>query len=201
MQFTGWIASNNATVNDSLTSSFSIAGKLWFLKGTESKKLTETYTEFLRELIEEFLNAILTENELEKAQDQEGRCVFLLALFSHFYDDSTIYGICKYDKLFLTKLMARLMEQTQRMVCQNEVEPENYYRLIYLMDKMMVNWKDAYTEATARQYDMDLLSDIRNTLVLLSESCKNHYKLVSLAMCTIVGNIAQIETIHAASKD
>lgn len=160
------------------------------------------YVEFLGELIEDNLKAIHDENDLEQADDQMKRCLFLMAIFSDFYDDPIRYGICKYDKLFLAKLMNQLMKQTQQMTSQNDVQrPENYYRLVYLLDKMIGNWLQMFDQSTAQQYDKDLLFEIRNHLILLSEACKDHYKLVSLTLCTIVGNICQIEAVQQALSE
>lgn len=155
------------------------------------------YVDCLGELIEDILDAIQNENDLENTDDQMKRCLFLLAIFSDFNDDPLQHGICPYDKLFVSKVMHRLMRQTQQMGKQNDVErAENYYRLVYLMDKMIRNWLDAFKETSAQQYDMELLFEVRNHLILLSEACKDQYKLVSLALSTIVGNIVQIEALQ-----
>ena len=157
------------------------------------------FTEYLGDLIEDSLNDILNEpDDLGQTHDQMRRCVFLISLFSHFYDDPKIYGICKYDKLFLCRLMSRLEGQTNQMVSQGNVEPANYYRLIYLLDKMMSNWLDNLSDQNSKEYDRELLFEVRNHLIMLSETCKNHFKLITLALCTIVANISQIQGIQVA---
>lgn len=128
------------------------------------------------------------------------RCVFLISLFSYFYDDLTIYGICEYDYLFVSKLTKMIQELiSKKLIRNNEIRPENLYRLIYLLDKIVSNWLDIINESIKDQYKKDFLYNLRNSLILRATFCKNEYKLISLSFATIVSNIRQIEAIIEAS--
>ena len=159
------------------------------------------YTSFLTELISNLLGDLCRENDLANKDEQMKRCIFLIALFSDYYDNYRIDGICKYDYLFLISLIELINELTNRLIIENEIKSENYYRLIYLMDKITSNWLDLVNNIDKRQFNRQFLFTLRNQLTLIASSCKNNFKLISLLVSTVTANIRQIENAIESDLD
>lgn len=168
-------------------------GKLWFLDGTESAELRNMYVEFIDSIVERTLDDICKESDFDNSDEQLRRCTYLITLFSYSYDDRLVFGICRYDYSFLCILIRAISGLIYKLIKENAVRPDNFCRLIYLLDRMISNWLDIFeTIKDTQQYKRNFLDKLKNQLCLLVDQCKVRYRLVSLTLSTIVVNLIKL---------
>ena len=117
----------------------------------------------------------------------------LTSLFSDYYDDYKIFGISKYDYIYLIILIESIENIGNRMINSIYFNAENYNRFIYLIDKVISNWLSNFDYIDKNQFKLNFLSKLKSHLAFLAYKFRHNFKLITISLCTIISNIHKLE--------